>query len=61
MTRKAALAFINKRAETVTWKELAHEVGETPEVVYGWWRRQSVPKWRVEAIAAAAEKLQGVT
>jgi len=55
MDRKAALNYINRRAKEATWEEIAAEVGESATVVYGWWRRQSVPKWRVSAIEEAAK------
>ena len=57
MDRKAALKFIQSRAEKVTWDELAKEIGESAAIIYGWYRRGSVPKWRVPAIEAAAKRL----
>ena len=56
MTRTDALKYIMRRAEEATWETIAEEIGEKPSVVYGWWRRGSVPKWRVRDVAAAAER-----
>lgn len=58
MDRKAALKFIDRRAQEATWEQVAKEIGEETAIVYGWWRRGSVPKWRVPAVAAAAAKIE---
>lgn len=56
MTPEKALRFIRARAKEVKWSGVAEMIGESEPVVYGWHRREKVPRWRLPAIEAAAEK-----
>jgi hypothetical protein len=56
MDTRAALEFLMEWSERATWREIAKELGEELPVVYGWYRRGSVPKWRVRQLEAIAQQ-----
>lgn len=57
MTSREALTFIKARADDTSWDAVAKEIGLDMPLVYGWWRRGSVPDWRLPKVEAAARKI----
>jgi len=57
MTQKQALAFVRYTIDTHGALEgcqlIASALGITWGTVYGWYRRENVPKWRLEALMRA--------
>lgn len=59
MTEKEALEFLLKWSEETTWQVMSDKLGLSLQVVYGWYRRGRVPKWRIPAIEVIAKKQRG--
>ena len=57
MDSKEALAFIKSKADEMGWEALAAAMNMNMGVIYAWWRRGNVPDWRLQAVEAAAKKL----
>ncbi len=58
MNSREALAFIKAQADATSWDAIAKEIGLDMPLVYAWWRRGSVPEWRLPAVEVAAKKIQ---
>lgn len=58
MTAREALTFIKEQADATNWDAVAKEIGLDMALVYAWWRRGSVPEWRLPAVEKAAKRIQ---
>ncbi len=60
MTEKEALAFLRARVDEHGLKvgiaKAAQALGLKWNTVYGWWRRESVPEWRLGAFDQAQKR-----
>ncbi len=62
MTEKQAVSFLKaltaKHGVQDGLQMLAEEVGVTWHTAYGWYRRKSVPQWRIDSIRKVSAYLE---
>ncbi len=65
MTEKEALAYMRSHVEQIGVKRGIEVVSRQTKVpwntAYGWWRRESIPDWRLPAFAKRKARRQEAT